>query len=108
MFKGSLVRRLRVLVVAIGLSVSLFGCMSRITKDNAEKIKTGMTDQEVSNILGAANETAEVKIPDFGGMVGAPNVIPNGAKSSTWREGDKVITVTFVNGKVFSKTTAGF
>lgn len=107
MFKGSLVRQLSVLVVAIGLSVSLFSCMSRITKENAEKIKTGMTDQEVSNILGSANETSEVTT-DFGGMVGMPNQIPNAAKNSTWREGDKVITVLSINGKVIQKTTSGF
>jgi hypothetical protein len=110
-----LIARASILILVIGLCLTISGCGSKITKANADKINTGMSEKEVSDILGSPTETAEVEMPDLGGLFGAmtggavstPNM-PKKARQSTWKEGDKVIAVTFVDGKVVQKVSKGF
>ena len=77
----------------------LLAACSRITQENFAKIQDGMTEQEVSAILGSPAESSSSSILGISGT------------SSTWRSGDAVITIRFVNGKValksFDKPAAG-
>ena len=58
--------------LAIGLAAILVlmssGCSrgSKITKANADKIKIGMSENEVSDLLGNPSESAEVVVPRMG------------------------------------------
>ncbi|MBY0228180.1 MAG: hypothetical protein K2W96_02750 [Gemmataceae bacterium] len=111
----------RLLVPAFVL-LFVVGCgNSKITKANADLVKDGMTESEVAGILGAPNESQEVKTPDvagalgglgaLGGMPGLGGGMPKidlKAKQSVWKSGDKTIAITFVNGKVAMKATTGF
>ena len=76
--------------------MGLVGCQSKVTKDNYDRIKTGMTEDKVTDILGKATETSSI-----GGAIG-----PLKATGAThkWIDGDKVITVVIANDKVVSKT----
>jgi hypothetical protein len=81
--------RLRTLAFA---ALLLLAACSRITQENFARIRDGMTEQEVSAVLGSPTETSSSSILGISGT------------SSTWRGGDAVITVRFVNGKVALKS----
>lgn len=84
----------RALLVGL-LIVGLVGCSgSKITKENFDKIKLGMTQEEVQGILGPPTEASGIEIPVFSGTM------------SKWTKGDTVISVQFVNGKVVAKEFA--
>lgn len=81
----------RALLVGL-LIVGLAGCAgSKITKENFDKIKLGMTQKEVEAILGPPTEASGLEVLMFSGTM------------SKWAKGDTVITVQFVNGKVVAK-----
>jgi len=90
-------RQVLVVLLLAGMALSLAGC-SKVTKGNYDKIKNDMTKAEVENILG--------KGEDSGGKVGVGDVSISGAVT-TWTDGDKQITVTFVNDKVTAKAQKG-
>jgi hypothetical protein len=103
--------RTPILAVVIALCLSVSGCAgNKVTKANADKITTGMTEKEVSDILGAPNESAEVEVPELGGIAGAMlgGAMPKKARQSTWKHEGKTVQVTFVDGKVVQKTATGF
>lgn len=90
--------------VAIGLLAVLaltmaVGCGSKISKENFDKIKTGMTQAQVEKILGKGTEEAAA-----GGALGA---LTGSGKVITWKDGEKSIIVTFVNGKVTTMVKKG-
>ena len=72
---------------------------NRITKDNYDEIKTGMTLDEVESILGSGTEQASSDA-SFGG-------ISIDMKSMVWQNEDKIISITFSHGKVQSKSQIG-
>ena len=74
------------------LTATIAGCGSKVTKDNFDKIKVGMTEKEVTDILGEGKEKAGVGIS-------VPGVNAS-MKVMVWTDGDKTITVNFMNGKV--------
>ena len=78
--------------VAFALVALLLAACSRVTEENYAKIRDGMTEQEVTGMLGKPTESSSISLA---GMTGT------GAK---WLDGDAVITVQFVNGKVFSSS----
>ena len=91
------------------------GCGSNITADNYEKIKVGMSLDEVEGILGSGEELASSSVDVPGQSIsvpGAGSVSVSGMSSSgkvvQWQDGNKIITVMFLNGKVFSKAKARF
>jgi outer membrane protein assembly factor BamE (lipoprotein component of BamABCDE complex) len=100
--------------LAIGLAAILVlmssGCSrgSKITKANADKIKIGMSENEVSDLLGNPSESAEVVVPRMGlvfekafdGM--GPDRVT--VKQTTWKEKDQVILVQYFQGKVVSRS----
>lgn len=93
------------------LTLALTGCGSKINKTNANMVNVGMTEQQVSDLLGPPSETTEFNMPDLGALTGGNTSempgLPKGAKHSVWREDQKVIMITFVNGKVLAKQASG-
>ena len=87
-----------VLLLAV-TGAALTGCGSKVSKDNYDKIKDGMTLKEVEGLLGKG----EVQT-DLGGSIGS---VTGSAKVVRWSDGDKSITVTFVNDKATVKTSSG-
>ena len=82
---------------ALMLCTLLTGC-SKISKDNYNRITVGMTQNQVSEILGSPGDKTETEIPGLG--LG---------KLEMWvynnvGYGGKVIMVSFQNGKVSDKS----
>ncbi len=89
-----------VCLVLIGLgALTLAGCGSKVTKSNFDKITNGMTVAEVEGILGKGTESTAAS-----GTVGD---LTGSAKSVVWKDGNKSITVNFINDKVALKTQTG-
>ena len=80
------------LAVGLFLCVLLFGCGSKVSQENFDKIKTGMTLEEVRTILGEPAETSSVGLGPISGT------------SATWKNKNAKIAIQFVNGKVTLKT----
>lgn len=72
------------------LGLLLGGC-SKITQANYDKIETGMTYQEVVDILGAPDEMQDVM----------------GAKNCVWGKEPNVINVKFIGDKVVFHSAKG-
>jgi hypothetical protein len=75
---------------------------SGVNEKNLDKINTGMTEAEVEKILGKPSNKSPDR--DFA------STIPPGGKAVVYqnKEGDKSITVIYVNGKMTDKTQSGF
>ena len=88
-------RRLsHLLAVALSLVIclSLVSCSSyKISQENFEKVRTGMSLAQVTAILGEPTESNSVDLAVFSGTV------------SKWKAGGITITIQFVNGKVVAK-----
>ncbi len=85
-------RRLCILSVVLAFAFITAGCgVDKVNKTNFDKIKTGMTEAEVQAILGPPTESSGVDVAVFAGT------------TSIWKEGDTVISIQFVNGKVIAK-----
>jgi outer membrane protein assembly factor BamE (lipoprotein component of BamABCDE complex) len=83
---------LRTGVFILVICMSLVSCGSlKITQENFEKIKTGMSMAQVTAILGPPTESSSVDVAVFSGTV------------SKWKAGDVTITIQFVNSKVVAK-----
>lgn len=80
------------------LVVALSGC-GKVTKANYDKIETGMTLNQVEDILGKGTEEA--------GIGGAIGNVAGSAKVMKWGDEQKSITVTFANDKVVAKLQKG-
>ena len=78
-----------VFMVAL-LCFCLAGCGSKVSKDNYQKIKSGMSEKEVSDILGSPTETKDA----------------GAGKTLIWKSGDDTISVTFMNDKVAVKISS--
>ena len=66
----------------------LLAACSKVTQENFAKVQDGMTEQEVTAILGSPTESSSSSILGISGT------------SSKWVAGDAVILIRFVNGKV--------
>jgi len=70
----------------------------KLTKENVDKISADKTtDKEVTDLLGAPSDSTEVEIPVVGKV-----------KQSVYKDGNKVLTLQFKDGKVMSKVAVGF
>ena len=78
-------------VAALAAALMLASC-SKVTQENFAKIQDGMTEQEVSSILGSPAESSSGSILGVSGT------------SSVWKDDGTTITVRFVNGKVAMKS----
>jgi len=72
----------------------LSACGSKINQANFNKIETGMTEQEVQELLGQPTESASMNVAGFS------------TTSSTWTDKDVTISIQFLNGKVGVKEFA--
>ena len=87
-------RRGMVLSVASVALIAL--ACDTVTRDNYEQIKPGMSVEEVESILGPGAEAS--------GVSGALGDLKASARVMRWEEGDRSITVTFLNDQVTAKT----
>jgi len=76
---------------ALALLLVLAGC-SKVTQENFNRIRDGMTENEVQSILGLPAASSRMDVGGFSGT------------SSSWRSGDAEITVRFLNGKAVLKS----
>jgi hypothetical protein len=105
----SLVRAIQATGI-LSLCMALAGCSgSKVIIGNYEKIKDGMSLKEVEGILGTGKEQASsgVNVPGVSaGGVSVPGMQMSG-KAMVWQDGNKSITVTFINDKVAGKAQSG-
>lgn len=73
------------------LALLLVAC-TKVTEQNFAKIQEGMTEEQVSAILGKPTEAQSVAVLGVSGT------------TSRWEGNGAVITVRFVNGKVALKS----
>ena len=97
MFGGKVI----VCLLLAGLAAAMLaGCgPSRVSKGNFDKVQNGMSQAEVEKVLGKSTSQA--------GGGGAVAGITASGKILSWTDGEKKITVTFVNDKVVAKTQSG-
>lgn len=77
--------------LALVAAALLTACGSKVSAENFERIHTGMAQKEVIALLGEPGETSNVNIAGLSGGM------------ATWRDGNTVISVQFVNDKVQAK-----
>jgi len=75
-------------IAAFGLLVAC----SKVNQENFAKVQTGMTEQEVTAILGSPSESTSREVLGVAGT------------TSRWVSGDTAITIRFVGGKVATKS----
>lgn len=95
-------KKLRFIGALAICTLFLINCSAQqVTQTNYSKIKTGMTEEEVINILGEPEQSSGADFdPSFGAL-------PIGALSGThmlWRDGKNTVMIEFVNGKVRFKS----
>lgn len=79
----------------LSIAMLLSACAPpKLSEENVAKIREGMTEKEVTAILGPPTETKSGAIL---GITGA---------SSVWKEGDATLSLQFVNERVVLKTYA--
>ena len=83
--------RLAQSAIALAAAALLAACGSKVSAENFERIQTGMAQKEVIAFLGEPTETSNVSIAGLSGGM------------ATWRDGNTVISVQFVNDKVQAK-----
>ncbi len=88
------------LLLAVLLSGLLGGCArKRVTRENYDRIETGMTREQVEEILGPPTDT-DVGSANFGDVgISAGSVV--------WKEDGRSITITFLNDEVLTKSASG-
>ena len=69
-------------------AILLLTACSKVTQENFAKIQDGMTEQDVTAILGSPSESSSGSILGISGT------------SSKWTAADATISIRFVNGKV--------
>jgi len=72
--------------------ILVLAACSKLTQENFDRIQDGMSEPEVAAILGKPTESSSTSILNMSGT------------ASRWADGDAVIVVRFVNGKVVLKT----
>jgi hypothetical protein len=87
------------LVLAAAMILFIPGCQEKVTRENYEQVREGMTISQVEAILGKGEVQTSVagEVSGVGGSVAVYK----------WTKDDKVITVTFVNNAVTAKIATG-
>lgn len=91
------------------LCLLITGCGSKVNKGNYDKINNGMTEKEVEAILGTGEEQSSTGVNVPGQSISGVNVpgMSMSGKSKVWKDGMKIITITFINDKVQGKAQVG-
>ncbi|MFZ5555637.1 MAG: DUF3862 domain-containing protein [Pseudomonadota bacterium] len=82
---------LRATLAALLAALVLAACGSKVSQENFDRIKSGMTKEEVVAILGKPDETSGFSLGNLSG------------ESAAWTGRDASISVQFANDKVLSK-----
>ncbi len=90
-------KRIALVLLAVLLGGAI-GC-TKVTRENYDKIQSGMSLSEVEGILGKGTEKA--------GMGGAIGNLSGSARIVVWGGEEKSITITFANDKVVAKAASG-
>jgi hypothetical protein len=77
--------------IPIAILVLLLAACSKLTQENYDRLKSGMSYQEVKNILGAPSQCNEVL----------------GIKACTWGDDKRYIKVNFVGNQVLLFSSQG-
>ena len=81
--------KLRAFAIA---GILLLAACSKLTQENFDRIQDGMSETQVSAILGSPTESSSTSVLNVSGT------------ASRWADKDAVIVVRFVNGKVVLKS----
>ncbi len=84
------VRKQRCGLILLCLAL-LIGCGSKVTQQNLDKVQIGMSQADVTAILGDPTESNNVAIG------------PVSTLTATWKQDNRTITIQFLNGKVIAK-----
>lgn len=84
-------RRLVRSAIVLAALALLSACGSKLSAENFERVKNGMSQKEVVAILGEPTEHSAISIAGVSGGM------------ATWRDGNTEISVQFVNDKVQAK-----
>jgi len=87
----TLFKNFRKYFLIVCIAFTLFAC-SRISQENFDKIKPGMTMQEVTAILGEPSTSEAINI---GGISG---------NSAAWKDSKSEISIQFLNDRVTIKS----
>ncbi len=79
---------IKAVIAVILVSFVVAACGSKVNQANFDKIKTGMTQDEVKKILGSPTETSSMSIAGLSGT------------SSKWEGKNGTIVIQFFNEKV--------
>jgi hypothetical protein len=109
--EGPIMRTIRA-ATFLALCLLLAGCgKSKVTQQNFEKIKEGMTLQEVEAILGPGQKDENVDASNvaaqFGVNVGGQEQRGKNLSTYVWESRGKTIKVHFLNDKVARKEKEG-
>jgi len=86
-------KKINIILLAVAVAGLMSGCGSKISQSNFDKVKEGMTQAEVTAILGEPTETE---------VVGKTNNID--IKGPVWEgSGYKIVTVFSDDGKLQTK-----
>ena len=96
--------------VALALCLLIPACKSKVTKTNFDKVKDGMTLDEVQKILGkGTKETGDgSNVAGQFGVAMPSTPTSGGGETYTWESSANSITVTLRQGKVVHKRATGF
>ena len=98
-----LLRSTLALLVAVTLGLNLAGCIgSKVTKENFDKLETGITGMNVQKIKDVMGEPTEQN----SGGIGLAGVGVSG-RTMTWKDGNRSISIVFINDQAISKSQVG-
>jgi outer membrane protein assembly factor BamE (lipoprotein component of BamABCDE complex) len=111
MIKAQGLHAIAILLLA-GLLLSMAGCSGtstspiprKVSKSTFDKITNGMSEAEVKNILGEPQNSASSSLSQTDPKTGTTS---ESKTQMSWADGEKSITVDFVNGKVTGKKENG-
>jgi hypothetical protein len=107
MLNDSLYGRTACVAIVASLALSSVGCEDRITQENYDLIKIGMTKVDVDTILGGPGERQEVTGTGIS-AAGIASATRSVQDTYVWKKGHKEISVTFVADRVVGTGKAGF
>ena len=88
-------KKLMTVLGAFLFASMIISCSSNVNIDNFNKIEMGMSKSKVESILGEGDSMVESAYEDYSMEV------------LTWKDGVKVISISFSNGKVVAKVKVG-
>jgi|GEM_PF-1608020 len=91
------------LLIAVTLGLNLTGCIgSKVTKENFDKLETGITGMNVQKVKDVMGEPTEQN----SGEIGLAGVGVSG-RTMTWKDGSRSISIVFINDQAISKSQIG-